>query len=294
MLKTFLLYVVLLAASVVGAQRLPTTPDLTTRTQNAGAKLEVDSPSGRIFASGFSSGALGVPFAGLARVGPGGLPDVNWRPTELTYTFSHVMGTNGDVYVLGRQDVGVIQLVRYSATRSYVGFQSALHAITPKYLYFVYKKKDDTGAILVRRALLSGNGVADPDWLMRPIANAGGVLDQILSLVTQTANPRSDDIEYLLSQRDAAFRYAGSALATRSNARAAAKTVVEYFNRDAGRYFITGPASEQVTLNALLALFQPKAANTRCAGAARMGFYAAPESGGSNTHFYGTGDDVPR
>ena len=86
------------------------------------------------------------------------------------------MGTNGDVYVLGRQDVGVIQLVRYSATRSYVGFQSALHAITPKYLYFVYKKKDDTGAILVRRALLSGNGAADPDWLVRPIANAGAFL----------------------------------------------------------------------------------------------------------------------
>jgi len=79
--------------------------------------------------------------------------------------------------------------------------------------------------------------------------------------VTQTANPRSDDIEYLLTQRDAAFRYAGSALATRSNARAADKTVVEYFNRDAGRYFITGPASEQATLNALLALFRRKAAN---------------------------------
>lgn len=73
--------------------------------------------------------ALGVPFAGLARVSPGGVPDVNWRPTGLTYPYWDVVGTNGDVYVLGRRDTGVMQSVRYSATRS--GEPVIRYTITP-------------------------------------------------------------------------------------------------------------------------------------------------------------------
>lgn len=126
----------------------------------------------------------------------------------------------------------------WNLARSYVGFESPIHAITPKYLYFVDNTKDDTGAILARRALLSGNGAADPNWLVRPIPTAGGVLAQILSLVTQTSNPLSDDIEYLMEQNDAGSCYAGTALGTSRNAAAADKTVVEYFNRDVGRYFM--------------------------------------------------------
>ncbi len=87
---------------------------------------------------------------------------------------------------------------------------------------------------------------------------------------------------------------------TRTNP-ASDKSDIEYFNRDLGRYFITGRASEQATLGALPASFQrtgmrfsAKSSEYRdVAEVPVCRFYAAPESGGSNTHFYGTGDDCP-
>lgn len=118
MFRRLLVSVLVLVASTAGAQRVLTTPDLSALTQNGAAKLAVDAGTGWIYASRFSSRALGVPFAGLARVSPSGVPDVNWRPIGLTSTYSHVVGTNGDVYVLGQQDSVALQLVRYSATRS--------------------------------------------------------------------------------------------------------------------------------------------------------------------------------
>lgn len=187
----------------------------------------------------------------------------------------------------------------WNLARSYVGFESALHAITPKYLYFADKANDDTSAILLRRALLSGNGAADPDWLMRPRATTSGFVAQVLSLIVQTASPGSDDIEYLMAQHDDRYDYSNSAIATSRNAPVADKTVVEYFNRDASRYFMSGRTDEKALLDAMPGSFL----RTGMTFAAKSSiysdvpeapicrFYSAPENGGSNTHFYGTGDD---
>jgi hypothetical protein len=88
---------------------------------------------------------------------------------------------------------------------------------------------------------------------------------------------------------------------TSRNDPSADKLVVEYFNRDIGRFFLTGRATEQAQLDARPASFQ----RTGMRFAAKGGeyrdaleqpicrFYAAPESGGSNTHFYGSGEDCP-
>lgn len=91
------------------------------------------------------------------------------------------------------------------------------------------------------------------------------------------------------------------ALGTTDNKIITNAAVIEYFNRDAGRYFITGRASEQATLDALPASFQRTGMRFSAKGSVYRDvpeqpvcrFYAAPESGGSNTHFYGTGDDCP-
>lgn len=77
--------------------------------------------------------------------------------------------------------------------------------------------------------------------------------------------------------------------------------VVEYYSRDAKRFFITGRANEIAQLDALSAnfvrtgmTFAAETALVRTADTTRTPicrFYAPPEAGGSNTHFYGRESD---
>lgn len=134
------------------------------------------------------------------------------------------------------------------------------------------------------RSLLTGDGLADPTWVA-PVA----------SVFTHPLAPQSTaDIEYVhLSGQDL------SLIATRALP-SEEKTVIEYFNRTVQRYFITGRANEQRLLDALPQWFVRTGMQFRAHGA--MGyvegqrapvcrFYAAPDRGGSNTHFYGTSND---
>ncbi|MEO7278469.1 MAG: hypothetical protein ABIZ64_00980 [Casimicrobium sp.] len=80
-----------------------------------------------------------------------------------------------------------------------------------------------------------------------------------------------------------------------------APTVIEYYAPAARRYFITGRKAEQDALDALPASFT----RTGMRFAAKSSryrdipeqpvcrLYAAPDKGGSNSHFYGIGDDCP-
>jgi hypothetical protein len=80
-----------------------------------------------------------------------------------------------------------------------------------------------------------------------------------------------------------------------------ALNVVEYYVPALKHYFMTGRKSEQATLDALPASFT----RTGMSFAAKSSryrdipeqpvcrLYAAPEKGGSNSHFYGIGDDCP-
>jgi hypothetical protein len=79
------------------------------------------------------------------------------------------------------------------------------------------------------------------------------------------------------------------------------RTVVEYYSRAAKRFFITARANEQAELNArpdaFVATgmqFAAEAANVLSTDQTRVPvcrFYAPPEAGGSNTHFYGSAND---
>jgi len=86
-----------------------------------------------------------------------------------------------------------------------------------------------------------------------------------------------------------------------NNATNEALSVVEYYARDIKRFFITGRPHEIAQLDALPVSFErtgmqfdAAAARVRDAdpsSAAICRFYAEPATGGSNTHFYGTGDE---
>lgn len=157
--------------------------------------------------------------------------------------------------------------------------------------------------VAFRRASVSGTGVYDA-WIFRTLApqfsserasyGYGPVLrwalpggyDDIAAVVTE---PKSD-------------RAASLALMVRDVLVPEVEpTVVEYYVPALKHYFITGRKSEQDTLDALPQTFQ----RTGMKFAAKSSryrdipeqpvcrMYAAPEKGGSNSHFYGIGNDCP-
>ena len=154
----------------------------------------------------------------------------------------------------------------------------------------------------LRRAPLTGDGTADAAWLINPpVLPAGSTgWDALVIANLQSAPIAEDDIDYVLNF-NAQGLPTGSTFATTRTTPASDKTVVEYFNRDVGRYFMSGRAPEQATLDGLPGSFQ----RTGMTFAAKSStyrdvpeqpvcrFYAAPDSGGSNTHFYGTLEDCP-
>lgn len=114
MLKQLLVGVLLLVANVVGAQRLLTTPDLSTLTAGRSGYLSVDPLAGFIYASFDGDRAMGVASAGLARVSPSGVIDAYWRPTGLSVPQQHVVAHNGDVFVVNQSGATGVEILRYS------------------------------------------------------------------------------------------------------------------------------------------------------------------------------------
>ena len=167
---------------------------------------------------------------------------------------------------------------------------SGPQAPSANYLYWTQLTESNTQ--ILRRSPLSGQGAAEPDWSAPPSRLAGS------APFTVDVEPQSsDDIEYVASQG------AELKLTTTRNLTSSNKTVVEYFNRDAQRYFLTGRADEQSLLNANSVSFVRTGMTFIARSALSFAdglterpvcrFYAPPAQGGSNTHFYGTGDDCP-
>lgn len=107
---------------------------------------------------------------------------------------------------------------------------------------------------------------------------------------------RRDDGVTLISSD----RY-GQLLQFSTTARNTSSTVVEYYSRDAKRFFITSRPNEIAQFDSMPNIFVRtgmsfatetalvRTTDTTCAPMCR--FYAPPEAGGSNTHFYGRDGD---
>jgi hypothetical protein len=154
--------------------------------------------------------------------------------------------------------------------------------------YFYYVARDDvTASGVVRRSPLSGRGQADPLWSATAPRTARCSSGTGAGPFVEAAYGAMDAAEFSIScffGADASgLVIAGDyALMTSRNDPSADKLVVEYLNRDVGRFFLTGMR------------FAAKGGEYRDAPEQPIcRFYAAPESGGSNTHFYGSGEDCP-
>ncbi|MEO7252796.1 MAG: hypothetical protein ABIZ64_00985, partial [Casimicrobium sp.] len=162
--------------------------------------------------------------------------------------------------------------------------------LSANYLYWTQLTEANTQ--ILRRSPLSGQGAAEPDWSAPPPRLAGGSAPFTVDVEPQS----SDDIEYVASQG------AELKLMTTRGVASSDKTVIEYFNRDVKRYFLTGRTDEQVLLDANPASFVRTGMTFIAHSALSFAdgperpvcrFYASPAQGGSNTHFYGNGDDCP-
>ena len=205
---------------------------------------------------------------------------------ESTTEHAYIGGLRYDLSRLGALDT------TWDLTRSLSVDVAIVPVVSGRYVYHYTPQG-------LRRMPITGDGSADTSWLIAPpLLPAGSTgWDALVIAKTSTA---SDDVDYVLNFNSQGMQ-TGSVFATTRTTPAINKTVVEYFNRDVGRYFMTGRTLEQATLDALPASFQrtgmvftAKSSEYRDVPEQPVcRFYAAPESGGSNTHFYGTGDDCP-
>ena len=182
------------------------------------------------------------------------------------------------------------------------------HGLVGRFLYFVDSETAGGSTIspVLRRAAVAGSGTPDSGFLIR-LPALGGSFPAVDGITQDRASVAGDDAMFLLTYGNPVNvpSFGGgtrsNVWATTRTSVASDKTVVEYFNRDVNRYFITGRASEQATLDALPASFQRTGMRFSAKSSEYRDvpelpvcrFYAAPESGGSNTHFYGAGDDCP-
>jgi hypothetical protein len=183
-------------------------------------------------------------------------------------------------------------------------FPSSPRAIG-RYLYFFDFSNDaESGPIsALRRAPLNGTGTPEAGAAMR-LGPVGGVLPRVLQIMADPASTSGDDAMVLLSYQGLPLLGGGprrNVWATTRDAPLTAKNVVEYFNRDVGRYFITGRPAEQASLDALPQSFRRTGMSFSAQSSEYRDLpeqpvcrlYAPSAVGGSNTHFYGTGDDCP-
>ena len=170
----------------------------------------------------------------------------------------------------------------------------ALAQIRGRYVYFVTDR--------LQRALLSGTGAVDASFADPEFTSyrTNFRSDSVWVQSPPSIGSNGDDLEYILTSNEKKD-LTDTALGTTRNTPAPDKTIVEYFNRDAARYFITGRANEQALLDALPAAFQRTGMQFTAKSSLYRDipespvcrFYSSPASGGSNTHFYGNGDDCP-
>lgn len=174
--------------------------------------------------------------------------------------------------------------------------------------YFYYPRYDAAAASLImQRVALSGKGNIDTTWSPSPQPLSGCPGGVQIPLVVRAGNVPMDDAEFLVRCNDdlpmGLFENSPGAMTlfTSRNEVEPDTIVIEYLNRAANRYFMTGRAQEQALLDALPGTFARTGMRFAAKGslysdmpeATVCRLYSPPSAGGSNTHFYGTGDDCP-
>ncbi len=168
-------------------------------------------------------------------------------------------------------------------------------ALTPgfvddRYAYFVTYRQvsDKVTETLIERASLAGNGAIDALW-QRTIPGSANLL-----------SARIDDNSSFFTQVVGVIDSpTPSAIYTDQNLTPTPQTVVEFYSPVVNRYFITGRAAEQALLDQYPAVFTRTGMRFETLSAPFLDdpaqptcrFYFAPVRGGSNSHFYGTGQD---
>ena len=165
--------------------------------------------------------------------------------------------------------------------------------VDDRFAYFVtYRRVSDTlTETLIERASLTGKGAIDALW-QRTIPGSANL-----------ASARTDeDGNFSTLIVGATGAPNTSAIYTDQNLTPVPQTVVEFYSPVADRYFITGRAAEQALLDQYPAVFQRTGMRFETLSAPFLGdlaglaqptcrFYFGPARGGSNSHFYGTGQD---
>jgi hypothetical protein len=162
-----------------------------------------------------------------------------------------------------------------------------------RYAYFFENVRDATPPKLrITRASTSGNGTRELHWSR----SATGLFDPTNWFTMQDG--RIANLGSVLHADESYSRAVFADVAPDDSARAT-PTVVEYYLPAANRYFITSRAAEKALLDGLPQAFRRTGMQFTASSAAFIDtqaqpvcrFYASPERGGSNTHFYGVGDD---
>lgn len=115
MFRRMFVCVLLFATSAVCAQRVLTSPDLSTFSTGGLPSFSVDANTGWMYVSGFRSRAMGMVRTGVVRLTGEGVIDPAWQTTGMSDVYSHVAAKNGDLYVLGLESQGgPFVITRYS------------------------------------------------------------------------------------------------------------------------------------------------------------------------------------
>ena len=187
-----------------------------------------------------------------------------------------------------------------------IPYATSLQALTRDYFYYA-AYTGEIANIVLKRIALQGGGELDPTWSVLPQqlkTCAGGA--QVPLFVT-SGNALVPDAEFLVRCSDdlpqGLFDNPPGAMTlfTSRNDATPDTSVIEYFNRGVNRYFMTGRLEEQALLDALPGTFARTGMRFAAKGSLYSDtpeqpvcrLYAPPSAGGSNTHFYGTGDDCP-
>ena len=187
-----------------------------------------------------------------------------------------------------------------------IPYATALQALTRDYFYYA-AYTGEIANIVLKRIALQGGGELDPTWSVLPQrlkTCAGGAQ---VPLFVMSGQALIADAEFLVRCSDdlpmGLFDNPPGAMAlfTSRNDATPDTSVIEYFNRGVNRYFMTGRLEEQALLDAQPGKFARTGMRFAAIGSRYSDtpetpvcrLYSPPSAGGSNTHFYGTGDDCP-
>ena len=173
--------------------------------------------------------------------------------------------------------------------------------VTPQYAYYTYVSPADyLSAGRLTRAPVTGTGSADSWGYPYPVGSLGSSGE--LKLIAWPTAGDAGNLGLLTRKVVAAGANPMPVLLVNEDLVGNADpSVVEYYATTLKRYFITGRKAEQDLLDALPASFvrtgmRFNAKSSRYRDIPEQPvcrLYAAPDKGGSNSHFYGIGDDCP-